>query len=390
VTYATLVLRNFGRNRLRTALTAASITLSIFLVCAVLTLPNGLSAILERISSGTRITVHNKAGLAYPMPYGYLAKVRGVPGVVAATSFNWFGGIYDEPKNLFPNFAIDAETVDRIWPDFQIDPRAVADFKRYRDAALVGYQTMQKFRWKVGDRVTLRGTAFPVDLDFRIVGVLPEPHGNPMWFLFSRTYLEEAVRAKGQSADSAFMIWARVDDPAKLEGVMRRIDDLFRNSDAETASETEKSFFQSFMSSLSGIANVIVAVGLLVVAAVVFITANTAAMAIRERAPEIALLKALGFRRLAILGLLLAETMVLAVAGGVLGAGLAYGVLKLLAKIGATGARPGLGPLAMFIVTPWNVAQGILLSFVVGAVAGVVPSWGAARKPVAEALREVF
>lgn len=386
----TLVLRNFRRNRLRTALTAASITLSIFLVCAVLTLPSGLTAIIERLASGSRILVHNKAGITYRMPYSYLQKIRAVPGVMAATSFNWFGGIYDEPKNLFPNFAIDAETVGEIWSDFQIDPQAIADFRRYRDAALVGYQTMRTFRWKVGDRVTLRSTVWPVELDFRIVGELPEPHGNPMWFLFSRTYLEEAVRAKGQSAEQAGMIWVRVDDPANVQPVMRRIDDLFRNSDAETASETEKSFFQSFMSSLSGLTSIILAVGFLVVAAVVFITANTCSMAIRERAAEIAILKALGFRRSAILGLLLAETLTLTIVGGLVGAFSAYGVLKLLAQLGTTGARPGLGPLSMFLVTPWHVLEGILLSLLVGIVAGVFPSWAAARKPVAAALHEVF
>ena len=390
MTYRTLVLRNFRRNRLRTVLTAASITLSVFLVCAVLTLPNGLNAILERMASGTRITVHNKAGIAYAMPYSYLQKIRTVPGVVSATSFNWFGGIYDEPKNMFPNFAVDVDTVGDLWPDFGIDPQALADFRRYRDAALVGYQTMRRFGWKVGDRVTLRGTAYPVDLDFRIVGELPEPTGNPVWFLFSRTYLEEAVKTKNVSMADAFMIWARVDEASQVDGVMQRIDELFRNSSAETASETEKSFFQSFMSSLTGLTSVIMAVGFLVVAAVVIITANTASMGIRERATEIAILKALGFRRWTILGLLLCETMVRAVGGGSLGAGAAYGILKLLADLGATGARPGLGPLSMFLVTPWNVTQGILLSIAVGVVAGIFPSWGAARKPVAQALREVF
>jgi putative ABC transport system permease protein len=390
MTYSTLVLRNFRRSRLRTALTAASITLSIFLVCAVLTLPSGLSSMLDRMTSATRLLVHNKAGITYMMPYSYLAKVRTVPGVTAATAFNWFGGIYDEPKNLFPNFAIDAETVGEIWPDFQIEPQAIADFHRYRDAALVGYQTMRSFHWKVGDRITLRSTIWPVELDFRIVGELPEPHGNPVWMLFSRTYLEEAVRAKGFSAEQVGMIWARVDDPTKLQDVMTRIDDLFRNSEAETSTETEKSFFQSFMSSLSGLTTIILAVGFLVVAAVVFITANTCSMAIRERAAEIAILKALGFGRAVILRLLLAETLALALTGGAAGAFSAYAVLRLLAKIGATGARPGLGPLSMFLVTPLHVVEGLLLSLLVGIVAGVIPSWGAARKPVAAAIREVF
>jgi putative ABC transport system permease protein len=387
MTYATLLARNFRRNRLRTLLTTASITLAVFLVCAVLTLPNGLSAIVDRMASNTRLSVHNKAGIAYLLPYSYLHKIRAVPGVAAATSFMWFGGIYDEPKNMFPNFAVDTEAVRAVWPDYAIDPQALADFERHRDAALVGYRTMRTFGWKVGDRVTLRGTAWPVDLDFRIVGEITK---NPAWFLFSRVYLEEAVRAKGQSADVSGMMWVRVSSAEEVDGVTRRIDDLFRNSTAETASETEKSFFQSFMSSLSGLTRIIVAVGFLAVTAVVFIAANSSSMTIRERAAEIALLKALGFRRRTILTLLLGETMVLAVIGGTVGAFGAYGLLKLLAHLGATGARPGLGPLSMFEMNETIVAEGLLLSVAIGLVAGVIPSWGAARKPVAAAVREVF
>ncbi len=390
MTYATLLARNLRRNRLRTALTASSIMLSIFLVCAVLTLPNGLDSLIHRFASATRISVHNKAGLAYALPYSDVQKIRAVPGVDAVTSFTWFGGIYDEPKNLFPNFAVDADSVGGVWPDYKIDPQALADFRRYRDAALVGYQTMDKFGWKVGQRVTLRGTAWPVELDFRIVGTLPEGSGNPVWFLFSRVYLEQAVRAKGQSADVAGLIWARVGDPTEIDRVMHRIDELFRNSDAETSSETEKSFIQGFMSSLSGITRIMLAVGFLAVAAVVFIAANTCSMTIRERAGEIALLKALGFRRGPILALLLGETLGLAIVGGVVGAGAAYGILTLLAKLGATGMSRALGPLSMFRIDGAIVAEGIALSFVIGVIAGVIPSWSAARKPVAIAIRDVF
>jgi putative ABC transport system permease protein len=387
MTYTTLVVRNFRRNRLRTALTAASIMLAVFLVCAVLTLPSGLAAIVDRMASATRLSVHNKAGIAYLLPYSYLHKIRAVPGVAAATSFMWFGGIYDQPKNMFPNFAVDADMVGRVWPDYDIDPQTLADFERHRDAALVGHRTMRTFGWKVGDRVTLRGTAWPVDLEFRIVGELTK---NPVWFLFSRVYLDEAVKAKGQSADFSGMMWVRVADGQDVDAVMRRIDDQFRNSTAETASETEKSFYQSFMSSLSGITRIIVAVGFLAVAAVVFIAANTTSMTIRERAAEIAILKALGFRRRTLLGLLLGETMTLCAAGGLVGAFGSYGLLKLLAHLGATGARPGLGPLSMFEMTETILLQGIALSLVIGLIAGVIPSWGAARKPVAAAVREVF
>ncbi|MGH7821540.1 MAG: ABC transporter permease [Candidatus Binatia bacterium] len=390
MTYFGLVRRNLGRNRLRSVLTGFSIGLSIFLVCAVLTLPGLFRSMIDRFATSTRISVHNKAGLTYMMPYGYLQKVRSVPGVVAATSFTWFGGIYDQPKNLFPNFAIDVDAAGAVWPDYGIDPEALSDFRRYRDAALVGYQTMRTFGWKVGDRITLRGTVWPVDLEFRIVGVMPEGKGNPIMLWFSRVYLEEALRAKGISADVIGMIWARVDQPGAVEAAMRRIDDLFRNSDYETASETEKSFFMAFMGSLLGITWIITAVGFLGVAAVVFIAANSCSMSIRERAREIAVLKALGFSRPALLGMLLAEAMLLAVAGGFTGAFGSYGFLKFLARIGATGVSPALGPLSMFVMTVSILVQGLFLSLLVGMLAGAVPSIGAARKPVALALREVF
>ena len=390
MTYFALIRRNLARNRLRAILTAVSIGLSIFLVCAVLTLPQGFGSLLDRMASGTRISIHNKAGLAYVLPYGDLQKVRAIPGVAAAASFTWFGGVYDQPNNMFPNFAIDADAAADVWPDYGIDPQALADFRSYRDAALVGYQTMRTFGWKVGDRITLRGTIWPVDLEFRIVGAMPEGKGNPVMLWFSRVYLEEAMRAKGISFDIIGMIWARISEPSAVEPVMRRIDDLFRNSEFETQSETEKSFFLNFMGSLTGITRIILAVGFLVVAAVVFIAANSCSMSIRERAGEIAILKAIGFRPRAILGVLLAETLLLAAFGGFTGAFGAYGVFKLLALLGATHASPALGPLSMFIMTATVLGQGLFVTLLVGMLAGIIPAWGAAHRPVALALREVF
>ena len=390
MTYFRLVHRNVTRNRSRAALTALSIGLSIFLICAVLTLPEGFRSLLDRVASSTRVSIHNKAGLTYFLPYSALQKVRAMPGVEAATSFTWFGGIYDQPKNMFPNFAIDVDVAANVWPDYGIDPQALEDFRRYRDAALVGYQTMRTFGWQLGDRITLRGTVWPVDLDLRIVGIMPEGKGNPVMLWFSRIYLEEVVRAKGLSADMIGMIWARISDASAVEPVMRRVDDLFRNSEFETQSETEKSFFLNFLGSLTGITRIILAVGFLVAAAVVFIAANSCSMSIRERAPEIAVLKALGFRSRAILEVLLAEALLLAVAGGFAGAFVAYGLFKTLALLGATHASPALGPLSMFIMTFAILLQGLVASLLVGMLAGIVPSWAAARKPVAEALREIF
>ena len=388
MTYPRLVLRNLFRHPYRTLFTTLSIALSIFLVCAVLTLPSALDTILERAASNVRIAVHHKAGLTYWLPAAFVHKVRGIPGVAAVNHYSWFGGIYDEPKNMFPNFAIDPDTVAAMWPDYQIDPEALARFRTMRNAALVGETTFKKFNWRVGQEVTLRGTIFPVDLTFRIVGVIRTAVGNPMVFWFNRKYLEEAMEGRG--GFGVGMIWLRAERPDQVDAIMQAVDDLFRNSEAEVASETEKSFIASFFSSFQGFIRVILIVGFLVVGAVVLIAANTSAMSVRERIPEIAVLKSLGFRRRPILLALMAESTLVAALGGVLGATGAYVILGALRAAGKTGTMPFLGPLASFQMSPAVAAEGVAIALTVGLLAGAVPAWNGARLNVVEALRRLF
>jgi putative ABC transport system permease protein len=383
MTYATLVRRNLLRATLRTALTAGAVAVSIFLVCAVMTLPSVRDAILRSTSRSLRISIHNKAGLVYWMPHSYVQRVRAIPGIVATNEFTWFGGIVTEPKDLFPNFAVDPETIAETWNDWQIDPGAIESFKRMRNAALVGARTMEKFRWKVGDEITLRGTVFPINLTLRIVGVIPST-ANPVILWFPRAYLEEAMKPLG-GMDRVGMIWARVAAPEDVNRVMLAVDDIFRNSQAETASETERAFFANFMSSFDGIIAIVQIVGFLVVAAIVLIAANTAAMSVRERVGEIAVLKAIGFRPSQVLLLLLCESTAVAGLGGLSGAGLAYFILN----AGTGSWSPFLGPLGLFLMPPKIFFEGLSLAVAVGLIAGFVPARGAAAMSVTEALREV-
>ena len=395
MTYPRLIVRNLFRHPLRTLFTTLSIALSIFLVCAVLSLPSALTAILDRATSNTRISVHHEAGLTYLLPASYVNKVRGVPGVVAVNHYTWFGGLYDEPKNMFPNFGIDPETVAEMWPDYHIDPAALRRFRAVRNAALVGEQTMRKFGWKIGQNVTLKGTAFPVDLTFEIVGVIPAASGNPVVLWFHHKYLEEALQPRPGWPFSGFpfvgMVWVQADRPENVERIMRDIDALFHNSEAETAAETERSFFQNFMSSYQGFIRVILGVGFLVVLAVVLIAANTSAMGVRERVPEIAMLKSLGFKRRPILVVLLCESILQGAVGGVLGAGAAFGLFRALAAAGKGGGLgPLLGPLGSFYMSGETAMQGIAIALAVGTVSGIVPAWNGARLNVTEALRRLF
>jgi putative ABC transport system permease protein len=392
VTWPRLVWRNLFRHPLRTVFTMLSIALSIFLVCAVLTLPRALDAILERQASNLRISVHHKAGLTYWLPFAFVNRVHGIPGVVAVNHYSWFGGVYDEPKNLFPNFAIDPDMVGEMWSDYDYQPPgALAEFRKTRNGALVGADTFRKFGWRIGQEVTLRGTIFPVDLTFKIVGTIhSKTGGSSIVFWFNRKYLEEAMESRG-GLRAVGMIWLRAARPEDVDGIIRAVDDLFRNSEAETAAETEKAFFASFFSSFKGMIRVILAVGFLVVGAVVLIAANTSAMGVRERIPEIAMLKSLGFQRRPILLALLAESMAQALLGGLLGAGGAFVIFHALAAAGKTGGgMPFLGPLASFHISPAVAAQGLAIALAVGLGAGAVPAWNGARLKVTEALRRLF
>jgi putative ABC transport system permease protein len=385
--YFPLVWKNLGRNKTRSILTGGAIALAILLVCMLRTMPAGLDFFLDQMAKDNRISVHAKAGIVYPMPYSYLQKVRSVPGVVEATSWTWFGGAIDQDKGVtFPNFAVNHETVGAVFEDLNLDPKALDDFQRYRDAALVGRQTMKDNGWKVGDLITLKSTVFPVEVNLRIVGAMGGERDPRLWL--QREYMEQALQAAGVQFDQIGTVWARIDDPKRINEVMRNIDDLFRNSDTETASETERSFFANFFTNLEGFVTIILIVTGLVTLCIVFIAANTASMSVRERVGEIAVMKALGFRWRLLFAMLVLEAALLSTVAGTAGVLMATGASEILSR--ASGWNPQLGPLGAFIVTNAVLVQGLFLALFIGILSGVIPSWGASRRSVAATLREVF
>ncbi len=386
--YLPFVLRNLLRNKLRTALTGGAIGLAMLLVCFFMTMPGGIDRLLSEISSNVRVSVHNKGGVVYSMPYAYVQRVRSIPGVAAVNGEVWFGGAYeDEGIVTFPSFALDPEAIGDVWPDYKVDPAALEKFRRQRDAAIVGRETMRKYDWRVGQQVSLVSTVWPVTLTFRIVGEIPNERAPHFWI--QREYLAQALLAQGRELDTVGTIWVRVADPNLVNDVMTRAVAMFRNSPAEVNAETEKSFFSSFFGSLQSFVQIILVVTGLVALCVVCIAANTASMAVRERSREIAVLRAIGFGRGVIFGTLVAESTVLATLAGGSGALLTYGFSAMIRRA-TSNSNNELGALTGFLVTPDIVAAGIAMSVVVGLIAGIAPAWGAARRPVAETLREVF
>ena len=367
-------------------LTTLAVACSIFLVCAVRMLPAVRDSMLAEAAGSLRLVVQHKSGPSYFVPMAYVQRIRALPHVVEVNPWSWFGGVYRDPKDQFPNYAVDPETIQEIWPDYDWDPGLLEAFKRTRNGALVGRRTMDKFGWQPGDEITLDDSGFGLRPTFKILGSIPA-ETNVVFattLLFPRKYLEEALAQFGGWPFSTFLV-LRIDQPEHVNTVIASIDDLFRNSEAQTKTQTEHATTMDILGWFDSLIQVISLVGWLVVAAIVLIAANTAAMSVRERIGEMAVLKTLGFPRRTIFGLLLGEGLIIAVLGGTLGAGLAYVVLN----SGHSSFSAFLGPLGSFAMPVSVVIQGLCLAVVIGLVAGVLPARRAARVNIAETLRQI-
>ena len=375
-----LVLVNLLRNPRRAILTTLAIAVSIFVLSVLLSLPAIADRILGDRASSLRLICHSKAGMLYSLPEAYRRKIEARPHVEAVAAFTFFLGIYHEPTDQFPNAAVDHEQIDEIWPDWGITPAAAADFKRFRTACLAGPALMQRFHWHIGQQITLRGTIYPVNLTFQIVGVLGDKAPPPI-LLFRRDYLDEATNHQAQ----VNMYWVKVDAPDAISGVAADIDQMFANSSAETRTETEFAFFSNLLSNYRVIFAIARVFGLIVAITIGLVAANTAAMSIRERQTEIAVMRALGFQASTIIYALVGEGSIMGFVGGVLGCAAAYAALR-----GLSLGSAALGPLGLALRVPGLVVvEAMMVAMLIGGGSGLVPAVIAARRNIVDAIRHV-
>ncbi len=374
-----LILKNLRRSQRRSILTVLSITVSLFIFCALASVPVVANQILADSASSLRVACHHKAGLAYALPQAYKRAIAGTPHVVAVEPESWFGGVYHDVKDQFPNLAVDPEQIELMWPDWGMSKEAVEQFKELRTACLVGPATMKRFKWHVGQQIMLRGTIYQFNLSLNIVGVLSSK-APPSFLLFRRDYLEQAAREPG-FVDN---YWVRVDQSSSVPRVIKALDARFANSSAETLTESEAAFYGSFLNNYRLFFQVAEVLGLIVVLTIGLVAANTAAMSIRERRTEIAVMRALGFQSRAILLMIMAESVSMALMGGALGCGAAYLTFKLF-----TIGNNALGPLSNIHVSPQIVGETMLIAGLLGIVSALVPAYAAVQKNIVDALRLV-
>ena len=376
------IIRNAFRNKRRLILTVLSVALSLFLFTTLQTALRELTQPITTEDAALRLAVRHKVSLGNVLPDKYLSRIERMPGVQSVMRFTWFGGIYKDERNFFPQFACDADKLFKIFTEAQIDPKQLDDFIREKSACVVGIDTMKRFGWKVGDKITLQGTIWGCDPELTIRGMYYGGIDNTNLF-FHHDYFDELMNKLGLVGT----FWIKAENAGVIPGLIERIDTAFRNTDAETKTETERAFQLGFVSMFGNIKMLIGSINTVIVFTMVLVTASTMSMAIRERSREIAVLKALGFDGHQVFGLILAESFGLAIAGGVIGCFGAWMIFNRMSS--ATLTRVSQGMLIKFEVTPHILASGMVIAVLLGVVSCLVPAYTSLKATVAEGLKEL-
>jgi putative ABC transport system permease protein len=380
MTLTRFVTKNAFRNKRRSILTVLSIAFSLLLLTLMMTIWRAFYLDEGSAESAERLVVRHRVSLTFSLPGFYREKIRSVPGVVAVVPVSWFGGIYkdDKPENFFAQFGTDPEEFFKVYRDIQMPADQRTAWQRDRQGVIVDDTLAEKYGWKLGDRVVLKGTIYPVDLELYVRGIFSSyPDDKAVYF--NSKYVEEAVSFfKGQAG--TFSILAA--SPGDVSKIASAVDDMFRNSTQPTKSESEKAFGLEFVAMLGNVKAFILIICSAVVFATLLVSANTMAMSIRERTREVAVLKTLGFTRESVLGLFVSEAVALAALGGVIGVGLAYLLIYAISH----------SPYMSFYnmkVTPGMWAAALFISGLVGLVSSLIPSYHAAQVNIVDGLRHI-
>jgi putative ABC transport system permease protein len=379
-----LVLRNAFRHRLRTTLTVIGIIVAIAAFGLLRTIVDAWYA-GANASSSARLVTRSSVSLVFSLPLTYAQKIRQVPGVTSVAWANWFGGVYVSERNFFAQFAMSGASYLDMYPEFLLSDAERKAFLADRVGAIAGRKLAEKYGWKVGDQIPIRGTIYPGTWTFTLRGIYDgaEAGTDTSTFFFHYDYLNETIkRLLPRRADLAGVFIERLRDPEEAAAVSQAIDTTFRNSLAETLTETEKAFQLGFVAMSEAILLAIQAVSYVVIVIIMAVMANTMAMTARERYSEYATFKALGFSNGFVAMLIFAESLGIAMLGGLLGVAFTFPMADAFAKsVGSI--------LPAFNVSETTIAMQIGAAVVVGIIAAAIPAWNAARIRIVDGLRAI-
>jgi len=379
-----LALRNAFRARLRSGLTVLALVIALVAFGLLQTVVGAWNAGVE-MASATRVVTRSAISLTFSLPLYYRDRIRAVEGVRRVAASNWFGGVWRDEKSFFAQFAVDAENYFPIYPEFVFKPDEFRDFLRDRQGAVVGRQLADLHGFKVGDKLPIRGTIYPGTWEFNIRAIYDGRDSSAitrqMYFHFD--YLNEFLKLKAPArANRVGVFVMELSDAARVADVAHEIDSQFRNSLAETLTESERAFQLGFLSMIDTIVKVVSGVSYVVVAIILAVATNTMAMTARERLSEYATLKALGFGPGFVARLILAESLLLCAIGGVI-------ALALTRPVAAAFHRATIAMFARFDVAPQTLQMQVVCAAGVGLVAALAPMTRAARVRIVDGLRHV-
>lgn len=380
-----LILANLFRKKLRLILTIGTFAVALFLFAFLTVVKSAFSVTGSAETAGAgRLVVTGRAGLIQALPFSHREKILRIRGVEAVGTKNWFGGIYQSEKNVFPQLAIDADTQRQVYPELVVADNQWQNFLKDRQGAIAGAGTAKRFGWKVGDRIPIKNSLYGPSKtwEFNLDGIYHSAiaGGDESQFWFQWKYFDENLPAMGHQVG-----WyvVKLDNPGDADRVAKAIDAEFANSSDETKSGTESAFQANFLKQLGNIELIMMTIGVVVFFTLLFVTGNTMAMSVRERIGELAVLKAIGFSDRAVLYLILQESLSIAIIGGLLGLGFAKLAVPLMSKALGT-----IVPRAL-VLSPSVLVLGLVIALVVGAASGFVPGMNAMRLRVSTALRRV-
>jgi len=382
-----LIRANLFRKKIRLLLTIGSFAVAMCLFGLLVVIRDAFNQGVD-IAGADRLIVQNRTGLINPLPLAYRDRILQIPGVKEVTHANWFGGVYQDPKNFFPQYVINVETHRKVYPEFSIPDDQWQTFVKDRQGAIVGAFTANRFHWKVGDKVPIQGTFTPGTWEFNIDGIYrgtrAKDDETQFWFHWDNfeNYLENSSIKRYLGMVGWYTI--RVDNPDNALRVSKAVDSLFSNSDYETRTDSESVFMAGFAKQMGNIEFLLRSIGAIVFFTLLLVTGNTMAISVRERTAELAVLKAVGYSDRFVLFLVLAESAVIALIGGVIGLTLAKGFTLIPANV-----NPIRAFLPLLYLSGATFAFGVAVALLVAMASGFVPALGAMRLRVVDALRRV-
>lgn len=379
-----LLFRNAFRNKLRASLTILGITIAILAFGLLRTLISAWYAGVDA-SSATRLVTRNAVSIIFPLPHFYKDKIQQVNGVKTVSYGTWFGGVYGDERNFFANFAVEARSFLELYPEFIIPPDDKETFLRDQKGCVIGRKLAARFGWKIGDSITLKGTIFLGNCDFVVRGIYQgrDKDTDESQFFFHWNYLNEIQKKVLRSwADQVGYYIIGVARPELAGDVAVAIDQIFKNSLAETLTETEKAFQQGFVAMSGAIVTAIQIVSFVVIFIMMAVVANTMAMTTRERIGEYAILKTLGFGGGSIAILIFGESLVITIIGCLLGVAATFPATKIISsELGAYFPVFNIGRETLLL----NLVAALTIAFV----AAIIPTRRAIKISIADGLRRI-